>query len=83
MRLPLTVTCHTDSYDDSNLPALLDEYDRQRDARFSVPDAQQKYKKQYGLADLYGWSEDKARQMSMPERSNVGPYVRSHGFDLD
>ncbi|MCB1645397.1 MAG: nitroreductase family protein [Pseudomonadales bacterium] len=83
MRLPLSVTCHVDTYDDSNLPQEVDAYDQRRDARYSIPEAQQKYKKKYGIAEMYGWSEDKARQMSVPERENVGPYVRSHGFGLD
>jgi nitroreductase len=82
MRLPLGVSCHTDSYDDSDLEQLVDSYDQARDARFSLPVDRQKYKKQYGVADYYGWSEDKARQMSVEERANVGTYVRDHGFSL-
>ncbi len=30
----------------------------------------------------YGWSEDKARQYSVPERHNFGPFIRGHGFEL-
>ena len=31
----------------------------------------------------YGWSEDKARQYSVPERADFGAFVRRKGFKLD
>ena len=31
----------------------------------------------------YGWSEDKARQYSVPERADFGAFVRAKGFKLD
>ena len=34
------------------------------------------------MAEPYGWSEDKARQYSVPERHNFGPFIRGHGFGL-
>ena len=82
MRLPLSVTCHQDAYDDNNLCALIDDYDHRRDARFSIAPERQKYRKDYGTAAFYGWSEDKARQMSHPERSGVGAFIRKSGFSL-
>ncbi len=82
MRLPLAVTCHTDSYDDSRLEELLNDYDQRRDARFSLPDDRQKDPARFGIADFYGWSEDKSRQMAGEERENVGTCVRSRGFSL-
>ena len=56
-------------------------YDKRRLAR-------QQYRKQrdvprFGTAELYGWSEDKARQYSVPERADFGAFVRSKGFKLD
>jgi hypothetical protein len=36
-----------------------------------------------GVAPFYGWSEDKARQYSVPERADFGAYVRGRGFRLD
>jgi len=36
----------------------------------------------YGQADLYGRSEDKARQYSVPERADFGACIRSKGFSL-
>ncbi|MHA1113926.1 MAG: nitroreductase family protein [Alphaproteobacteria bacterium] len=82
-RLPLAVTVHTDTYDDDALAAEIDAYDRRRDARYAIPAAGRKYVDDYGEADFYGWSEDKARQMSKPERADFGAYVRDQGFALD
>ena len=82
MRLPPAVTVHTDCYDDSDLPARLDDYDRRREARFATPSDKQRYPELWGYTEPYGWSEDKARQYSVPERHNFGPFIRRHGFAL-
>jgi nitroreductase/FMN reductase [NAD(P)H] len=82
MRLPPSVTVHTDRYDDRDLPAALDAYDRRREARHATPPDKQRYTDRYGVAEPYGWSEDKARQYSVPERHNFGPFIRRHGFEL-
>ena len=62
MRLPLAATLHTDRYDDSRLAEAVDDYDRRRDARYSLPRQQQRAPEVFGYAPFYGWSEDKARQ---------------------
>ena len=82
LRLPPAATVHTDRYDDSDLPAAIDGYDRRRDARYSVPPEKQRYVDDYGVADFYGWSEDKARQVSRPERMQLRGYLERHGFAL-
>jgi nitroreductase/FMN reductase [NAD(P)H] len=82
LRLPPAVTVHTDRYDDGDLPAQLDAYDRRREARHATPKENQRFADRYGYAEPYGWSEDKARQYSVPERHNFGPFIRRHGFTL-
>ena len=82
LRLPPALTVHTDRYDDSDLPAQIDAYDRRREARHATPAASQRFVDRYGLAEPYGWSEDKARQYSVPERHNFGPFIRRQGFGL-
>jgi nitroreductase/FMN reductase [NAD(P)H] len=82
MRLPPALTVHTDRYDDSDLPAQLEAYDRRREARHATPPSSQRAVDRFGVADPYGWSEDKARQYSVPERHNFGPFIRRHGFGL-
>jgi len=79
-RLGLDVTVHTDRFDDSTIAAKMDAYDRRRLAR-------QQYKSQrdvarFGTAELYGWSEDKARQYARPERADFGAFIRGKKFDL-
>jgi nitroreductase len=82
LRLPPALTVHTDRYDDSDLAAELDAYDRRREARHATPPASQRFVDRFGQSDAYGWSEDKARQYSVPERHNFGPFIRRHGFGL-
>jgi hypothetical protein len=82
MRLPPAVTVHTDRYDDSHLPDELEAYDRRREGRHATPRENQRYADRYGYTEPYGWSEDKARQYSVPERHNFGPFVRRQGFAL-
>ena len=82
MRLPPALTVHTDRYDDYDLPGQLEAYDRRREARHATPRESQRYVDCYGYTEPYGWSEDKARQYSVPERHNFGPFVRRQGFAL-
>ena len=82
MRLPPAVTVHTDRYDDTDLPAQLAAYDARREARHATPKESQRFADRFGYSEPYGWSEDKARQYSVPERHNFGPFIRHHGFGL-
>jgi len=79
-RLPLAVTVHTDRYDESNLPQLIEAYDQRRHAL--QPYGKQRAVDQFGSAAFYGWSEDKARQYAVAERENFGAFVRRKRFDL-
>jgi nitroreductase/FMN reductase [NAD(P)H] len=46
------------------------------------PYAAQRHAERFGEAADYGWSEDKARQYSVPERADFGAFVRGKRFDL-
>lgn len=83
LRLPPSVTVHTDRYDDRDLIAEIDGYDRRRDARFSIPAEKQRMTDTYGLTDFYGWSEDKARQYAVPQREQLAEFLKSKGFRLE
>ncbi len=50
--------------------------------RHATPRENQRFVERFGYAEPYGWSEDKARQYSVPERHNFGPFIRGHGFGL-
>ncbi len=80
-RLPLSVTCHVDRYAEQGLKTAVAHYDASRAA--AQPYSTQRLVDRFGTSDKYGWSEDKARQYSAPERANFGEFVRSKGFRLE
>lgn len=80
-RLPLSVTLHTDRYDESNLRERIEAYDARRNE--VQPYARQRDPQRFGKAERYGWSVDKARQYAVDERADFGAYVRAQGFRLD
>lgn len=82
-RLPLSLTVHTDRYDDSRLEAELDAYDERRRTAQPIARDKQRDAGRFGVQEKYGWSEDKARQVSRPARADFGRYLRAHGFRLD
>ncbi len=79
-RLSLATTVHIDHYDETTLHEQVDAYDRRRHANH--PYGKQRRTAQFGVADFYGWSEDKARQYAEPERADFGAYIRRQGFSL-
>jgi nitroreductase/FMN reductase [NAD(P)H] len=79
-RLPLEVTVHVDRYDETGIRERIDAYDRRRHAL--APYRKQRYADRYANVDFYGWSEDKARQYSVPERADFGKFIRNKGFSL-
>jgi len=80
-RLPLETTVHVDRHREEGLREAVDGYDRWRDER--QPYVRQRSESRLGRATFYGWSEDKARQYSVPERADFGAFVRARGFRLD
>jgi FMN reductase [NAD(P)H] len=82
MRLPPTVVVHRERYDDSNLDAEIAAYDRRRNERDPVTTGSQKNPDVYPPRDGVGWSENVARQLSVPERFGFSTYLKTKGFDL-
>ncbi len=68
-RLPLDVTTHIDTFDDSELEDRIYAYDRRRAEAMPA-------------SDRYLWSEAKAKQYSEPHRTGFGAYIRKKGFNL-
>jgi hypothetical protein len=79
-RLPLEVTVHVDRFDERNIRQKIDGYDQRRAAL--LPYRKQRDIKRCGQAEFYGWSEDKARQYSVPERADFGSFIRAKRFNL-
>ena len=82
MRLPPSVVVHRERYDDSALPAGIAAYDERRRAREPVAAGSLKNNDVYPPRDGVGWSENVARQLSVPERFGFAAYLRTKGFDL-
>jgi nitroreductase len=82
MRLPLTTTVMTDRYDDENLFDDVADYDIRREQMDNTPVEQQRFVKELGASENYGWSENRTRQYSRPARDDFGGYIRRQGFNL-
>lgn len=81
LRLPLNVTLHKDVYQETDLQQQIDAYDIRRDA--IQPIARQRYVAEYGEIERYGWSEDRVRQYSKPERADFGSHIKTKQFKLE
>ena len=77
LRLPRAITVHHNQYVDANLSPYIDKYDKRRHALKPI---QQRLTAAYGVAEFYGWSEDKARQASEAEGAPFPIYLEKHGF---
>ena len=82
LRLPPAVNVHINAYNDTQLEQEIDSYDKRRDSLFSIPPEKQRKVEEYGVANFYGWSEDKARQVSSRERDQLATYLIKKGFNL-
>jgi nitroreductase/FMN reductase [NAD(P)H] len=80
-RLPLSVRLHEECFSEERLAEKIDAYDRRRAAL--RPYRTQRDPERFGKAEFYGWSEDKARQYAVPQRTDFGAFVRRQGFNLD
>lgn len=79
-RLSLSSTVHDGKYDEGDLAAQIEAYDRRRAA---IHPYKPRDPKRWGEVAFYGWSEDKARQYGVPQRADFGAFVRGKGFGLD
>jgi FMN reductase [NAD(P)H] len=82
MRLPPSVVVHRERYDDSALESDVAAYDQRRNARDPVAAGSLKNNDVYPPRDGVGWSENVARQLSVPERFGFSTYLKTKGFDL-
>jgi len=82
MRLPPSVVVHRERYDDSALERDTAAYDARRREREPKAPGSLKNTDIYPPREGVGWSEDVARQLSVPERFGFAAYLRTKGFDL-
>jgi nitroreductase/FMN reductase [NAD(P)H] len=82
MRLPPSVVVHRERYDDSALERDIADYDARRREREPKAPGSLKNTDIYPPREGVCWSEDVARQLSVPERFGFAAYLRTKGFDL-
>ena len=82
MRLPQSIVVHRERYDDANLPAELAAYDERRRAREPLQPGGLKNNDVHTPREGVGWSENCARQLSVPERFGFSTFLKTRGFDL-
>lgn len=82
MRLPPAIVVHRERYDDSGLDQEIQRYDERRREREPVAPSSLKNNDVYPPRDGVGWSENVARQLSVPERFGFAAYLKTKGFDL-
>ena len=83
VRLPPDVVVHEDRYDDAGLEAAIDAYDDGVFGGKSIPPQRQRHVDRYGVAERGVWSENVARQLSVPERPDFRDWLRRQDLNLD
>ncbi|MBT6272789.1 MAG: NADPH-dependent oxidoreductase [Chromatiales bacterium] len=82
MRLPQSVVVHYDGYDDGNMEPHVAEYGDRRHEDSPIGPEKQRNTDRYGAVDKCVWSEQVARQLSVPERPDFRAFIESQGFSL-
>ena len=82
MRLPPAIVVHQERYDDSALESDVAGYDNRRREREPVAPGSLKNNDVWPPREGGGWSENVARQLSVPERFGFAAYLKTKGFDL-
>ncbi len=82
MRLPPSVVVHRENYDDAAMEDDVVAYDERRRAREPIAPGSLKNLDVHGPKEGVGWSENAARQLSVPERFGFAAWLRTRGFDL-
>lgn len=83
LRLPPQLVLHEDSYDDSGLEEEVAAYDERFFERKPIPVEKQRHVDRYGPAERGLWSENVARQLSLPERADFREWLAGQGIALD
>ena len=79
-RLPLSATLHHNRFSDTKVLSDIESYDGYRQQH--QPYDRQLHADRFGVSASYGWSQEKARQYSVPQRVDFGRFVRNKGFSL-
>ena len=83
IRMPQDIMIHNDYYNEDNLTKKINDYDERVFKVSPILEKKQRHIDIYGVAKKGTWSENIARQLSLPERNNFKAWLKDHGINLE
>ena len=83
IRMPQDIMIHNDYYNEDNLTKKINDYDKRVFKVAPILEKKQRHIDIYGVAKKGTWSENIARQLSLPERNNFKAWLKDHGINLE
>ena len=83
IRMPQDIMIHNDYYNEDNLTKKINDYDKRVFKVAPILEKKQRHVDIYGVAKKGTWSENIARQLSIPERNNFKAWLKDHGINLE
>ena len=82
MRLPQEIIIHREKYAYEAVEIAVESYDERNHERSPLSPENQRHTDNYGVLEKCTWSENIARQLSLPERQGFASWLKSRGIDL-
>ena len=83
IRMPQDIMIHNDCYNEDNLTKKINDYDKRVFRVAPILEKQQRHVDVYGVAKKGTWSENIARQLSLPERNSFKAWLKDNGINLE
>ena len=83
IRMPQDIIIHNDFYNEDNLTKKINDYDKRVFKVAPILEKKQRHVDIYGVAEKGTWSENIARQLSLPERNNFKAWLKGNGINLE
>jgi FMN reductase [NAD(P)H] len=83
IRMPQDIIIHNDYYNEDNLSKKINDYDERVYKVAPILEKKQRHVDIYGVAKKGTWSENIARQLSLPERNNFKTWLKDNGINLE
>lgn len=83
IRMPQDIIIHNNYYNEDNLTKKINDYDKRVFKVAPILEKQQRHVDVYGVAKKGTWSENIARQLSLPERNNFKAWLKDNGINLE
>ena len=83
IRMPQDIMIHNDFYNEDNLTRKINDYDKRVFKIAPILEKKQRHVDVYGVAKKGTWSENIARQLSLPERNNFKAWLKDNGINLE